>query len=291
MTETHEKRSAHEIRELVSNRYGEIARSSSSCCAGGCGCGPATISPEAIGQQIGYSPEELQVVPDGSNLGLGCGNPTAIEELSPGEVVLDLGSGAGFDAFLAARQVGSTGRVIGVDMTDDMLSRARENAEREGYDNVEFRKGRIEELPVESSSVDVIISNCVVNLSPEKDKAFGEAYRVLRPGGRLAISDIVLERPLPESVRASIEAYVGCVAGASLRDEYLRGLEAAGFEAVQVVSESSYTDLWTGATPEEAAAIAAELGVAVDELKELAGAVTSVHIAARRSAFPVDRAR
>ena len=183
----------------------------------------ATEAPDAAradetARHIGYSDDQLEAVPEGANLGVGCGNPTAIDALQPGETVVDLGSGAGMDAFLAARQVGKTGHVIGVDMTDAMLDKARENAKKVGLqDVVEFRKGQIEELPIEDESVDAIISNCVINLSPEKEKVYGEAYRVLKPGGRLMISDIVLERPLPQAVIDSMDAYIGCVGGASLR--------------------------------------------------------------------------
>jgi len=227
-----------DIRDIVREKYGAIATSSkesSSCCGGGCGCGGG----EGLAT-IGYTEEQAKAIPDGANLGLGCGNPLAHADLRPGETVLDLGSGAGIDAFLAAREVGPSGHVIGVDMTAAMISRARSNAIQGAYTNVEFRLGEIEHLPVADATVDLIISNCVINLSPEKPRVFREAWRALRPGGRMVVSDLVLTRPLPESVRNSIEAYVGCVAGASLKDDYVAAIRDAGFEDLEVVEETSY---------------------------------------------------
>ena len=189
---------------------------------------------------VGYSAEELQAIPEEARMGLGCGNPTALASLKEGEVVLDLGAGGGIDCFLAAVAVGETGRVIGVDMTPEMLHRARENARNGGYDNVEFRLGEIENLPLADSTVDAVISNCVVNLSPDKARVFKEAYRVLKPGGRVMVSDIVLTRELPEDIRNSLAAYAGCVAGASLKEDYLATIAKAGFENVEIVSEQSY---------------------------------------------------
>ncbi len=214
-----------EVRAAVRAQYGRIATASASGC---CGPGPAASL------DAGYEPEDLAAVPDGANLGLGCGNPQAIAELKQGETVLDLGAGAGFDAFLAARQVGLTGRVIGVDMTPDMVAKARRNAESMGLETVEFRLGEIESLPVADASIDVILSNCVINLSPDKRAVLREAFRVLRPGGRLAILDVVRTAPLPESVERDIVALTGCVAGAASREELVSGLEAAGFEDVEV---------------------------------------------------------
>jgi ubiquinone/menaquinone biosynthesis C-methylase UbiE len=183
---------------------------------------------------MGYSPEEVQAVPMGADLGLGCGNPQAIAALQPGETVLDLGSGAGFDCFLAVRQVGPTGQVIGVDMTAEMVAKARENAGAAGYANVEFRLGEIEHLPVADASVDVIISNCVINLSPDKPQVFREAFRVLRPGGRLAISDIVTTAPLPEEVRNDLALYAGCIAGAATIAELEAMLGESGFDNIRI---------------------------------------------------------
>jgi SAM-dependent methyltransferase len=199
---------------------------------------------------MGYSAEEMATVPDGANLGLGCGNPQAIAALQTGEIVLDLGSGAGFDCFLAARQVGEYGHVIGVDMTPTMLSKARANAEHNGYRNVEFRLGEIENLPVANDCVDVILSNCVINLSPDKPRVFAEAFRVLKPGGRLAISDIVATAELPDSIRRDMALHAGCVAGASLLSELENMLRAAGFVRIQISPKEESKALlrtWTSA--------------------------------------------
>jgi SAM-dependent methyltransferase len=227
-----------EIKKAVRKGYANIVKQSPSR------CGPKSLpsrsccSTDAKSQAIGYSPEDLKSVPEGANLGLGCGNPVALASLEKGETVLDLGAGAGFDCFLAANKVGKTGKVIGVDMTSEMVGQARENARKGNYKNVEFRLGEIENLPVADSFVDVIISNCVINLSPDKSRVFQEAYRVLKPGGRLMVSDMVLLKELPESVKNSVEAYVGCVAGASMKNDYLKMIEDAGFKNVEAVNES-----------------------------------------------------
>jgi ubiquinone/menaquinone biosynthesis C-methylase UbiE len=189
---------------------------------------------------IGYSCNEIDSVPDGSNLGLGCGNPIAIDSLKEGETVLDLGSGAGFDCFLAAQKVGKTGRVIGVDMTEEMLQKARENAKKGGYENVEFRAGEIENLPLEDSSVDAVISNCVINLVPDKTKTFKEIFRVLKSGGRFMISDLVVEKELPEVIRNSAEAYAACIAGAIKEKEYIEIIENTGFKEVKVMDKTPF---------------------------------------------------
>ncbi|MBW2263340.1 MAG: arsenite methyltransferase [Deltaproteobacteria bacterium] len=230
------------VRKVVRDRYALAALSASSCCGSGC-------QPEQVGREIGYCDSEMSAVPEGANLGLGCGNPTALAALEPGQVVLDLGSGAGLDVFLAAEKVGPSGKVIGVDMTEAMLVKARENARSGGFENVQFRKGTIEALPVEDASVDVIISNCVINLSPEKERVFAEAFRVLRPGGRIMVSDIVLEKPLPPAIRDSVLAYVGCVAGASLRDDYLSIIERAGFTDLRILNQVPLGDCFSLGDP------------------------------------------
>ncbi len=224
-----------EIRKSVRENYAKRATSCTTGCGGGCCAdGAATAS-----QTIGYSEEELRSIPQGADLGLGCGHPTALASLRAGEVVLDLGSGAGIDCFLAADKVGATGRAIGVDMTPEMIERARDNARSEGADNVEFRLGEIEHLPVADASVDVVVSNCVINLSPDKPQVFREAFRALRSGGRLLVSDIVLRGELPDEIRESIESYVGCVAGASQIDDYLAAIRDAGFRDVTIVKDTS----------------------------------------------------
>ena len=226
-----------EIRAVVRNRYATYAEGKS-VASGGCCCAGGADSD--LLSTLGYSEDQAAAVPEGANLGLGCGNPLAHADLRPGETVLDLGSGAGIDCFLAAREVGPAGRVIGVDMTPAMLDRARATGARAGITNVEFRLGEIENLPVADASVDALISNCVVNLSPDKPRVFREAWRVLRPGGRLLLSDLVLVRELDHRLRGDVSLYVGCVAGASLRDEYLRLIEEAGFHPVEVMAEDGY---------------------------------------------------
>ncbi|KAB1192689.1 arsenite methyltransferase [Haloferax sp. MBLA0076] len=229
-----------EQRRAVRRRYARIASESSGCAdetdASGCCDGDGT-SEDDLNRQLGYSEDETSAVADGANLGLGCGNPTAIASLRPGETVLDLGSGAGFDCFLAAQEVGDDGHVIGVDMTPEMVEKARENVEKNEATNVEFRLGEIEHLPVADETVDTIISNCVVNLSPAKQQVFHESYRALRPGGRLAISDVVLTAELPEEVHDDAESVASCIAGASPIPELERMLSNAGFEQVRIESK------------------------------------------------------
>ena len=225
-----------EIRQAVRQTYGQIAQADAACgCAPNC-CDSGALpgNAKAVSINLGYAKHQVDAVPDGANMGLGCGNPQAIAALKTGETVLDLGSGGGFDCFLAARQVGESGRVIGVDMTPAMLSKARSNAQQGGFGNVEFRLGEIEHLPVADASVDVIISNCVINLSPDKRRVFAEAFRVLKPGGRLAISDIVATAELPDEVKRDMALYSGCMAGASLIGELEGALRAAGFESVRI---------------------------------------------------------
>jgi len=268
-----------DIKTVVREAYGDIAREQRS------GCGPATSCcggvdvAQKMSTQVGYSKEELQQVPEGADLGLGCGNPIALASLREGETVLDLGSGAGLDVFLAAGKVGKSGRVVGVDMTPAMIERARENAKRGGYENVEFRLGDIEDLPVPDSTVDVVISNCVINLSPDKPRVFRETYRVLKPGGRLIISDIVLLSELPDPIKRSVESYIGCVAGAMLRGEYVGAVRAAGFQDIQIVQEAAFP-LESLANDPTARAIIEDSNLSPEERREIAGSVVSLGISA-----------
>ncbi len=225
------------IRQAVRETYGKIAQTDTA----GCGCGPSSCcdtgdnaTPGAIAVRLGYSDDEVSTVPDGANMGLGCGNPQAIAALQPGETVLDLGSGGGFDCFLAAKAVGETGHVVGVDMTPEMISKARHNAVETGIGNVEFRLGEIEHIPVADGTVDVIISNCVINLSPAKGRVFHDAFRVLKPGGRLAISDMVATTPLPEEAKEDLALYTGCVAGATVIEVLEDMLHEAGFSDIRI---------------------------------------------------------
>ena len=273
-----------EIRKVVREGYGKIAKQDSSCCASGKSCCGSPNSAQNIGRKIGYSEEELKAVPEGANLGLGCGNPIALASLKEGEVVLDLGSGAGFDCFLAANQVGKTGKVIGVDMTAEMLDRARGNARKGNYDNVEFRLGEIENLPVGDRQVDVIISNCVINLSPNKKRVFEEAFRVLRPGGNLMVSDIVLLKELPAEIRNSVAAYVGCVAGAVTKKEYLKVIQAAGFEETKVLGEATFSVELLANDP-TAREIAKNLKLSRERAEDLANSVVSIKVSAIKPAM------
>lgn len=274
------------VRKAVRTRYGERARD------GSCGCSSSRsccVGDKSTSARIGYTADELRVVPEGADLGLGCGNPTAMASLRSGEVVLDLGSGAGMDCFLAAEKVGPTGRAIGVDMTPAMIDRARENARREKVPNVEFRLGEIEHLPVADASVDVVISNCVVNLSPDKPQVFREAYRVLKPGGRMVLSDIVLLKELPSAIRDSIEAYVGCVAGASPKADYLAAIRAAGFRDVEVVKETSAEAAFGSRCADPTFVVdgrevdPADLGLTPEAAIDLAACVASVTVKAAKS--------
>ncbi|MBD3412789.1 MAG: arsenite methyltransferase [Elusimicrobia bacterium] len=228
-----------EIKKVVKEKYAKIAEGKQTGCCGesaSCCCGSA----EDMSVSIGYNAQDLSSVPEGANLGLGCGNPVALASLTPGETVLDLGSGAGLDAFLSAQKVGNTGKVIGVDMTIEMVNRARQNAEKNGIKNVEFRLGEIEHLPVETSSIDCIISNCVINLSPDKYNVFKETFRVLKAGGRLMVSDIVLSEPLPEKIKKSTELYAGCVAGALLEEEYITAIRKSGFKEIEIIDKTVF---------------------------------------------------
>jgi len=266
----------NKIRKHVRDRYAGIARQGGSCCGPSASCGSSGLA-EAVSRKIGYSDEELKAVPRGANLGLGCGNPIALASLKEGETILDLGSGAGFDAFLAAREVGPAGRVIGVDMTPEMVEKGRENARKGGYDNVEFRLGEIEHLPAADNSVDAVISNCVINLSPAKGEVFAEAYRVLRPGGRVMISDLVLSRELPESVAGSLAAYTGCISGAVRKDAYLRLMEEAGFRDVRIVQETAFS-IDERESDVDAKSVADAFNIPIDVVREAAGAIVSIRV-------------
>jgi SAM-dependent methyltransferase len=268
------------IKTAVRERYAGFVTQNQGCCgpATACGCAPGE---QSLG--LGYAAQDLQAVPEGANLGLGCGNPVALASLKPGETVLDLGSGAGFDAFLASQRVGPEGRVIGVDMTPQMIERASALAKTHGYANVEFRLGDIEALPLADASVDVIISNCVVNLTTDKAKTFREAFRVLKPGGRLMVSDLVLARPLPEAIRQDMDIYGACVAGALLKAEYLRAIADAGFTDVTVAGEKGY-DLGMFSPELLEAAKQRHPGLTAEELAAAAGSVLSVQVEAKKMA-------
>jgi SAM-dependent methyltransferase len=225
------------IKDVVRATYSQIAERSQQSCCSGCGCG---VSPSAQAEAVGYLKEDLENVPEGAAMGLGCGNPIAIAELREGETVLDLGAGAGMDVFLAANKVGAKGRVIGVDMTREMIDRASAIAKSNGYENVEFRLGEIEKLPVDDGSMDTLISNCVINLSPDKSRVFSEAYRVLKPRGKLIVSDIVSEHQLPDGIREDPNAWAGCIAGALEQQEYLAKIREAGFRDLQLVPNGEF---------------------------------------------------
>jgi arsenite methyltransferase len=272
---------AEEIKNAVKAGYAKVALYNVSCCGTSSSCCGSVDPAEDIGRRIGYSDEELNTVPDGANLGLGCGNPVALASLSEGEVVLDLGSGAGFDCFIAAAKVGRTGKVIGVDMTPEMIEKARRNAQAANCPNVEFRLGEIESIPVAENHVNVVISNCVINLSPDKQQVFKEAFRVLKPGGRLMVSDIVLLQELPEVIRRSVEAYVGCIAGAVIKGEYLAAIEAAGFQEIRVVGEDTFPIELMAADP-LARAITADLQLSAAGARNLAAAVASIKVSATK---------
>jgi SAM-dependent methyltransferase len=234
-----------------------------------------------ISSNIGYSKEDLDKVPEGSNLGLGCGNPIAMASLTKGEVVLDLGSGAGFDCFLAAEKVGPEGKVIGVDMTPEMLEKARENAQKGSFSNVEFRLGEIENLPVADGAVDIIISNCVINLVPDKDRVFSEAFRVLKPGGRIMVSDIVLTKELPDFIKENMAAYVGCISGAIIKDDYLNAIKKAGFKDVEIMDEVNFP-LENIVSDDIAAMVKNDLNLSDNQVKDLADSILSIKVYASK---------
>lgn len=269
------------IVEKVREKYGEIADRARGPC-----CGPAAESTccspaEKVSERLGYTAEDLAVLPDGADMGLGCGAPIRHLDLQPGETVLDLGCGAGVDLFIAAKRVGRDGKAIGVDMTPQMVSRARENAARGGFENVDVRGGRLESLPVDDASVDAVTSNCVINLVPDKSRVFEEVSRVLKPGGRLVISDIVLDGELPRAVKDDLLSYVGCVSGAERREDYFAKVEAAGLTVAEVLDDTDVVAVGCEISPDQVAAFAGRSGVSIDDLK---GKVRSVTFRATKPA-------
>ena len=266
-----------EIKKVVREGYAKIAQQNSSCCRPAKSCCENTNLAKDISRKIGYTEKELETVPEGANLGLGCGNPVALASLREGETVLDLGSGAGLDCFLAADRVGKNGRVIGVDMTAEMIEKAKDYARKGDYGNVEFRLGEIENIPVADNSVDVVISNCVINLSPEKSRVFREAFRTLKPGGRLMVSDIVLLKELPDSLKNSVQAYIGCLSGAIIKDEYIGAIKEAGFQDVKIIDETSFPVECMANDP-TAKAIIEDLEIPPEKARELASSIVSIKV-------------
>src|SRR5665811_568652 len=229
------------IKKAVRENYAKVAMSNSCGCGSSLGgCCSNVDKTQEISKKIGYSEKELEKIPEGADLGLGCGNPIALASLKKGETVLDLGSGAGIDCFLAAQEVGPEGKVIGVDMTPEMLEKARSNVNKSNYKNIEFRLGEIENLPVADAIIDIVISNCVINLAPDKARVFSEAFRVLKPGGRLMVSDIVLTKELPDFIKNNMAAYVDCISGAIIKDNYLNAIKKAGFRDVKIIDEVNF---------------------------------------------------
>lgn len=268
-----------EIKKAVRDNYARIAKNEASFC-GKSSCG-LVQEKEILEKKIGYTDQDIQAVPEGANMGLGCGNPVALASLKEGETVLDLGSGGGFDCFLAANRVGKTGKVIGVDMTPEMIQKARLNAQKDHYANVEFRQGEIEHLPVDDSLIDIIISNCVINLSPDKEQVFREAFRVLKNGGRLMVSDLVLLKKLPEEIRESVDAYIGCIAGAILKDAYLKAIQDAGFVNIKIIDEAHYPIELIVADP-TVQKIIEHVQLLPEKLQEIVESVVSIKIYAEK---------
>lgn len=266
-----------ETTKIVREGYAKVARQGSSCCAPSDTCCGSTVKAKDISKVVGYSEEELASVPDAANMGLGCGNPVAIASLKEGETVIDLGSGGGLDCFLAAAKVGISGRVIGIDMTPEMLEKARENARRGNYANVEFRLGEIENLPVADNTGNVIISNCVINLSPDKKRAFSEAFRVLKPGGRIMISDLALNKDLPDFLKDSIDAYIRCLSGAIKKDEYLSAVRDAGFQDVEIIEERVFS-LDCYSDDPIAKAVIDNSKITLEQLRDVADTIVSIKV-------------
>ena len=266
-----------EIRKVVRDGYAQVIKAGSSCCIPCNSCCGGTDLAQDTSKAIGYTDEELKSVPEGSNLGLGCGNPVALASLKEGETVLDLGSGAGLDCFLAANEVGKKGKVIGVDMTPEMVEKARENARQGKYENVEFRLGEIENLPAADNYADVVISNCVINLSPDKGRVFQEAFRVLKPGGRLMVSDIVLLNELPDIIKSSVAAYIGCLSGATMKDEYIGAIKSAGFKKISIIDEMSFPVDCMANDPTTQARIK-DSGISMSELGKVGSSARSIKV-------------
>ena len=268
------------VKRAVREGYAQVASGSGSCCGSSSSCCGGSTTAESISKNIGYSNEEMGSVPSESNLGLGCGNPLAFASIKEGETVLDLGSGAGFDCFLAAQKVGTGGRVIGVDMTPEMIEKARINARKGKFGNVEFRLGEIENLPVADALVDVVISNCVINLVPNKKRAFAEAFRVLKPGGRIMVLDIVLDGELPDYIKNSVKAYVGCLSGAEQKVQYLESIKEAGFQKIEIVDEAAFPlgDMLNDPTAD---AILKEMRKSFDQIeRDMKGTILSIKVSA-----------
>jgi arsenite methyltransferase len=263
--------------KIVREGYAKVAKQGGSCCAPADTCCGSTGKAQDISKFVGYSEEELASVPDAANMGLGCGNPVAIASLKEGETVIDLGSGGGLDCFLAAGKVGPSGRVIGIDMTPEMLEKARENARRGNYANVEFRLGEIENLPAADNTADVVISNCVINLSPDKQRVFREAFRVLRPGGRIMISDLVLLKDIPDFLKNSIDAYLSCLSGAIKKDEYLAAIRDAGFQEVEIIDERTFS-LDCYSDDPIAKAVMDNTKITPEQLKDVADTIVSIKV-------------
>jgi arsenite methyltransferase len=252
------------VKKIVREGYAKVAKNS--CCC----------SSSEFDEKIGYSKEEVRSVPEGANLNLGCGNPVALASLKEGETVVDLGSGGGFDCFLASKRVGEKGKVIGVDMTSEMLDKARENCRKGKYSNVEFRLGEIENLPVADSTADIIISNCVINLSPNKKRVFDEAFRILKPGGRLMISDIVLLKELPQAIKKNVEAYISCISGAVMKSKYLELIKDAGFEDVRIIEGNRFpVDILDDPT---AKAIVKETKASEEDIRDFTNSIESIKV-------------
>jgi len=271
------------IKKAVRESYARVATGiACGCGSGSGGCCSSTDKAEEISKKMGYSSEELENIPEGADLGLGCGNPLALASLKKGEVVLDLGSGAGIDCFLAAKAVGSEGRVIGVDMTPEMLEKARENVNKSNYKNIEFRLGEIENLPVQDGIIDIVISNCVINLAPDKNRVFAEAFRVLKSGGRIMVSDIVLIKELPEVIKNNMASYVGCISGAVIKDNYLNAISNAGFKDVIIVDESVFP-LDYIISNETAFIFKNKLNLSEKQIKDLENDVVSIKVSALKN--------